>query len=235
MSITLFWGVPGSGKSFHTSQIIYNALRKGQNVITNVNINTSLIPPISDSRPLGNFIFVPPRQFEENAISIKNSLGGKSVCDSVYSYIFGLQNFALQFHKRNNRGQITESQTLLIIDECHHYFDPRSWNRKDRSAWVDFFSVHRHYGFDVLLISQKDSRIDKQIRGLIEKQVMHRNVSKYKRLGKLLASPFGGNLFICIESMYDPRMSKKDAHIKSYFIYGSNYYFSLYDSYSLII
>ena len=92
--------------------------------------------------------------------------------------------------------------------------------------------MHRHFGFDVILVTQNDMMIDKQIRGVLETQVLHRNVSKYKKLGKLLSLPFGGNLFICIRSMYG--MSKKDSHIKSSLLFGSGFYFSLYDSYTLI-
>lgn len=231
MSIQCFTGFPGSGKSYHSAKIIYDVLRSGKNVISNININTSIIPPKSDDRPLGHFIYVPNRQWLESSIYEKNRIGGKILCPDIYSYIYGLENFALLFHKRDNRGQIIEGQTFLILDECRKIFDPRSWNRKDRSSWVDFFTMHRHYGYEVILISQQDSYIDKQIRGVLETQVLHRNVSKYKRLGKLLAAPFGGNLFVCITSMYG--MSKKNSRIGSSFIFGSDYYYSLYDSHSL--
>lgn len=231
MSIECFTGVPGSGKSYHTARIIYDALRSGKNVISNLNINTSVIYPKSPKKPLGHFIYVPNQQWVDSSVFMLNNMGGKSSCD-VFSYIYGLKNFALQFHSRNKKGQMIEHQTLLILDECQTIFNPRSWNKKDRLSWIEFFTVHRHYGFDVILITQNDMMIDKQIRGVLETQILHRNVSKYKFLGKLLAAPFGGNLFICIKSMYG--MSKKDSHIKSSFLFGSSFYFSLYDSYTLI-
>lgn len=231
MSIQCFTGVPGSGKSYHTARVIYDSLRSGKNVISNLNINTSIIYPKSDKKPLGKFIYVPNQQWIDSSIYEKTRMGGKAPC-GIYSYIYGLENFALQFHKRNKKGQIIEGQTLIVLDECQTIFNPRSWNRKDRLSWIEFFTVHRHYGFEVILVTQNDMMIDKQIRGVLETQVLHRNVSKYKKFGKLLAIPFGGNLFITIKKMYG--MSKKDSHISSSLLFGSSFYFSLYDSYTLI-
>lgn len=231
MSIVCYTGVPGSGKSYHVARCIYDALRSGKNVISNLNINTNLIFPRSNKKPLGSFIYIPNNEWLNSSIYEVSKMGYK-IQSSIFSYIYGLENFALQFHKRNKKGQIYEHQTLIVLDECQTIFNPRSWNKKDRLKWIEFFTVHRHFGFDVILVTQNDMMIDKQIRGVLETQVLHRNVSKYKKLGKLIAAPFGGNLFICIESMYG--MSKKDSHIKSNLLYGSNFYFSLYDSYTLI-
>lgn len=232
MSIECYTGVPGSGKSYHTARRIYDALRSGVNVISNLNINTSIIPPKSSKKALGSFIYVPNAQWINSSIFLKSPIGGKSICNDTFSYIYGLENFALQFHKRNKKGQIFEHQTLIILDECQTIFNPRSWNKKDRLQWIEFFTMHRHFGFDVILVTQNDKMIDKQIRGILETQVLHRNISKYKLLGKILAAPFGGNLFMCIKSMYG--MSKKESHIKSSLLFGSSFYFSLYDSYTLI-
>lgn len=232
MAVVCFTGVPGSGKSYHVAREIYDNLRKGVNVISNLNINTSIIPP-NGKRPLGHFIYVPNQQFINNCIQEKNKFGNLQECDSVYAYIHGLENFALMYSKRNKKGQIIEHQHLLILDECQTIFNPRSWNRKDRLRWVEFFTVHRHYGFDVILITQNDMMVDKQIRGIMETQVIHRNISKYKALGKLIAAPFGGNLFMTVYKAYG-MSSKKDSHLKSKLLYGNNFYFSLYDSFTIM-
>ena len=80
------------------------------------------------------------------------------------------------------------------------------------------------------MISQNENMIDKQIRGaVIEHKILHRNVSRFKGFGKLLAFPFGGNLFVCVESDYT-MSSKSAAKIRSYFIFGSNKYFDIYDT-----
>lgn len=128
--IECFTGVPGSGKSYHTAKRIYDALRSGQNVITNLAINTNLIVPRSSKKPLGQYIYVPNQQWIDSSVYLKSPLGGKVPCKDVYSYIYGLENFALQFHKRNKRGQMYEHQTLLILDECQTIFNPRAGTEK---------------------------------------------------------------------------------------------------------
>lgn len=49
------------------------------------------------------------------------------------------------------------------------------------------------------------------------------------KTGKIMSLPFGGNLFVCVESDYS-MSSKKAAKIRSYFVYGSNKYFDIYDT-----
>ena len=83
-------------------------------------------------------------------------------------------------------------------------------------------------GYDCILISQDDKCIDKQIRAVLETEYLHRNVSKYKLFGKIIAAPFGGNLFLCLKRMYG--YSKKDAKTGTQFICGSNKYFAIYDT-----
>ena len=104
----------------------------------------------------------------------------------------------------------------------------RDRNRKDRLAWCAFYRLHRKLGYDVILISQDDKCIDKQIRNVLETQVLHRNVGNYKVFGKLLSLLFGGNLFICITSKYG--YSKKDAKTGSKFLFGEKKYYSVYDT-----
>ena len=57
MGADFYTGVPGSGKSYHCAQIIYNELRKGKNIISNIEIDISKIPQ-KGKTPLGNiFMF----------------------------------------------------------------------------------------------------------------------------------------------------------------------------------
>lgn len=52
MGADFYTGVPGSGKSYHCAQIIYNELRKGKNIISNIEIDISKIPQ-KGKTPLG--------------------------------------------------------------------------------------------------------------------------------------------------------------------------------------
>lgn len=229
-------GTPGSGKSLHMAEIIYNDLRMGKNVIANFEINEPMVYTGRRVSKMGKFIHVPNDDWLNNAYTSRTSIdpvSGKRIKGVVpegrYSYLDGLYNFAHQYHKRNSRGQIMESQTLLVLDECQELFNTRTWNRKDRLKWAAFFRIHRHYGYDVYLISQDDKVIDKQIRSILEHELEHRCVNNYKFFGRLLGLLCGGKLFVCIKKWYSK--TGKAAHINSKFFVGRNKYYCLYDSY----
>lgn len=220
--IYFFTGKPGNGKSLHMAEIMYYALKKGKNVIANFEINESVFDKVKKKDKLGTFIF------EDNFYFLNNAYKHDT---KRYSYLDGLYNYALQFHKRNSKGQIIEHQTLLVIDECQELFNTRTWNRKDRLEWASFFRQHRKYGFDVYLISQDDKVVDKQIRAVLEYEQEHRCINNYKAFGKLLGLLCGGKLFVCITRWYSKK--GKDAHIKSEFFVGKKKFYTFYDSYKI--
>ena len=233
MAIDFYTGVPGSGKSYHAAQKIYNAIRSGKTVIGNIEINIDNIPP-KNNKPKGQYIYINNSEWLNNSIQQyrlnTNGTYSSSFVEpkDIFSYLQGLKGFAYNFHARNKDGTFKLFQTLIILDECQELFNSRTWNRKDRLAWCAFFRLHRKLGYDCILISQDDKCIDKQIRAVLETEYIHRNVSKYKLFGKLLAAPFGGNLFLCVKRMYG--YSKKDSKIGTNFIFGSNKYFKIYDT-----
>lgn len=231
MSIDFYTGTPGSGKSYHCAIEIYNAIRNGKNVIGNIEVNTSAIPP-KGNQLKGDYIFINNEEWLNNSIrEMKKDKNGKIrlvQANDVFSCVQGLRGYAFNFHERNKKGQFKLHQTLLVLDECSDLFNSRSWNRSDRLTWISFFRQHRKLGYDCILISQDDKSIDKQIRSILETQYLHRNISNYKKMGKMLSFPFGGNLFVTIKSQYG--YSKKDAKTGSKFIYGSNKYFDIYDT-----
>lgn len=225
--IYYFTGKPGNGKSLHMAEIIYNSIRSGKNVISNIRVNEHAFDSAKHKEKLGQFIYVGNREWLNNAYKGKCAKEG-------YSYISGLYNYALNFHKRNGRGQITEGQTLLVLDECQELFNTRTWNRSDRLDWCQFFRMHRHYGFDCYLISQDDKVIDKQIRSILQKETEHRCVNNYKLLGKLLGLLAGGKLFMAIERDYSLSGRKESRKMTSYYFRGKKKFYEFYDSYELL-
>lgn len=111
-----------------------------------------------------------------------------------------LVDYAKTHHKPS-----TKAQTLVVIDECATIFNCRQWENKDRQKWINFFATHRHLNFDVILISQSDRLIDRQIRAFIESEFKHRSVKNYKFFGRLLSIIFGG-LFVAVEYWYGPNL-----------------------------
>ena len=97
---------------------------------------------------------------------------------------------ALVEFAKNNHKNFKESQTLIVIDEAGIKFNARSWADKDRLNWLNFLSQHRKFGFDVVLISQADIMLDKQIRQFIEIEHNHRRMANNGKIGFLLSPLF---------------------------------------------
>ena len=125
MSIWLYTGTPGSGKSFHAAKDIVSRLKRPGGIIANFPINED---------------FVPEKKRKSHALYWDNSeLTAKR-----------LVQYALEHHKIG-----VEGQTMVIIDECQIIFNCRDFGRKDRGAWVTLFSQHRKLGFNFILITQQ--------------------------------------------------------------------------------
>ena len=61
-----------------------------------------------------------------------------------------------------------EHQGIIIIDEAQIPFNSREGLNRSRMKWIDFFSKHRHYFYDIILITENDRMLDRQIRSLVE-------------------------------------------------------------------
>lgn len=215
--ITYFSGKPGSGKSVHTAMMIKNALRNGQNVIANFPFRDDLVKP-RGRKPKGHFIYIPNKMFR--SYDAKKFWLCPVAC---------LESFALNFHKFDSVGRCYESQTLLVFDECGSIWNSRTWQVPGRQEWLDFYSEHRKYGFDIYCISQFERQIDRQIREQFEFEVNHKKLSNFKLFGKILSMFFGGDLFVAVKRWYGVK-SKKENKISSQFFAGKKSIYKLFNT-----
>lgn len=124
---------------------------------------------------------------------------------------------------------VKEGRILLVIDECQNLFNARSWDAKGRESWNKFFTLHRHYGYDIILVAQFDRMIDRQIRSLIEYEQIHRKVSNYGWKGWLLcAFMLSPTLFVSVKTWYPMK-----ERVGSEFFKAQKKYYRLYDTYAL--
>lgn len=224
--VYMYDGVPGSGKSLHVAKEIYKALRNGKNVISTIKFRDDLVKP-KKGREKGKFIYVSKEELLFNSFyrmkGTKERYERKEPLKEMgFSYILGLEGFARNFHARNSDGSIKEHQTLLCIDECQDFFNTRTWNRADRLSWCSFFRMHRHLGYDCILSSQDDKVVDKQIRAVLQRRVLHRNVKDLKVIGFFLWVIAGMDLFCASESIYSIR--GKAGHVRTVYFKGRKYY-----------
>lgn len=170
--LILYEGTPGSGKSYHATLLVHRATKRRTNVIANFVIKL----PEAQSR---RFYYRPTA-----GMTVKY-----------------LRDFATQHHADPDGKIRKESQTILMIDEAAILFNCREFNRKDRSDWLVFFSQHRKLGFDIILITQMDRSLDRQVRGNIELRYIHRKLTNFGLKGWFLRI-ITMKSFICIHEWY---------------------------------
>lgn len=195
--IYLYSGTPGSGKSLHQAKDIYYWLKRGHCCICNFDIDVSKIPKCK-----GQFIYL----------------------DNEYLTPETLIKFSRVYFHDHKFG---EGRLRVYIDECQLLFNAREWNISGRKEWLSFFTQHRKYGYDIFLVAQFDRMVDRQIRSLIEYEVIHRKASNFGTFGVLFSMFSGGNLFVAI-TMWYPLREK----IESSFFKANKKYYSLYDTYN---
>jgi len=131
----------------------------------------------------------------------------------------------LRYSKKNHKHGV-EGQALLVIDECQIMFNCRAFNVKGRNEWVNFFSQHRKFGYNIILITQYDRMIDRQIRAMVEYQTKHRCINNRGIIGQLLTI-FRIRLFVAIEIWY----GMNQINSKRFYTYRRRWA-NIYDSYA---
>lgn len=198
--IYLYSGTPGSGKSYHAVAVIAHKLgRRDKNrVIANF--------PLTGKKITSRF------EYWDNS----------EICISK------LMQYAREHHRLG-----VEGQTLVVIDEAQCIFNSRDWNGKgvlhsalkrqpdSRMDWIKFFSQHRKFGYNVILIAQSDKMLDKQIRSLIEYDVKHIKMNN----GFFFFLPTS---FLAVEKWYGQRMK-----LGQEVIWYRKRVAAMYDSYAL--
>lgn len=134
--------------------------------------------------------------------------------------------YAMQNHYDGKEGQ-----TLIVIDEAQLVFNARESTTKGRKEWLKFFQLHRHLGYDVLLIAQSDRMLDRQIRALLEYDVRHRKANNFGFIGLLLSVFTRRALFLAIQRWYG--IPGKDGICDKNFFWFRAEFAQIYDSYAL--
>ena len=201
--ISIYTGTPGAGKSLHIAQRIYYKLRANKVVIANFEINLEKVSKKKkDQLP---FYEVP---------------NDKLIPDNLI-------RFSQEYFTREKKP-VKEDTIFLVIDEAQIVFNSREWQHGlNRPQWLSFFSQHRKYGYEVVLIAQFDGMIDKQIRTLIEYNYIHRKVSNFGIFGRLFSLLSFGKLFVAVKMWYP--LNEK---VGSEFFKAHKKYYSIYDTFA---
>lgn len=125
--------------------------------------------------------------------------------------------------------RVREGEILLVIDECQMIFNARSWDAKGREKWNKFFTLHRHFGYDIILVAQFDRMIDRQIRSLIEYEQIHRKVTNFGWRGWLLCLFYLSPSLFCSIKMWYPMKER----ISSEMFKAKKKFYQIYDTYAI--
>lgn len=171
--IELYSGTPGSGKSFHLTQRVYDRVK------------------YSDTLTILNY------KLNEERIG---KMRGKLIC--VENDVLDVEFLQWLSDWYFTKKKFKEGRILLVIDEAQRLFNSRDWNSSVRREWLTFFTEHRHWGIDVIFVSQFDKMLDAQIRALIENEIIHRKVNNAGLAGKVVGFLGGGTMFATCEMWY---------------------------------
>ncbi|RJX72808.1 assembly protein [Vibrio sinensis] len=142
--INALTGRPGGGKSYEAVAFhIIPAIKDGRRVITNVALNRDHFRKI-----FGDIV-------DELLITIDGKLNDFGNVERPFSKLSDYQD-----DWRNDKGQAP----LYVIDEAHLALPARGC-AVDVLEW---YSMHRHYGADLLLMTQNLRKIHRDIKDMIE-------------------------------------------------------------------
>lgn len=198
--IKLYSGTPGSGKSLHQARDVYYDLKFGRPVIANYEIS---------------------REYAESA------KGNFTCVDNDELTPDFLVRYARRYWQ-DHGGKVIEGRIKLYIDECQLKFNAREWAKSDRAKWLKFFTLHRKFGYDIIMVAQYDRMIDRQIRSLIEYEYVHRKASNFGAKGRVLGLIAGGSAYVCVKVWYPLRLK-----VGSEWIKPRKKFFALYDTYMI--
>lgn len=177
ISIIIYTGTPGSGKSLHAAGDLRYALNKpGKPRPCIVNFE------IPDNAPVKHRDMVTCVENDE--------LSPDFLVNYAESYWYSCGH------------DFREDWVLCILDEVQLLFNSRRWNDSHRLAWLQFFSQHRKYGYKIVFVCQSAKMIDNQFRQLIDVEVNHRAVRHMGGVGAVASILTFDRLFMWVSYLF---------------------------------
>jgi len=135
MAVYILTGKLGSGKSLAAAGRAREYGIQGRRVVANFHLDLSSCAKVRSSKLAKAFVeVIPARPSSQDLYSLGRGGAGE-----------------------HDAG-------LLILDECGTFLNARQWNGEDRQRVVEWFLHSRKMAWDVILIVQHQSMLDKQIR-----------------------------------------------------------------------
>ena len=102
-----------------------------------------------------------------------------------------IANFQVNLNPKKHKGEFVYIPTLeMTVDKFKQYAQEHFDSSK-----------HRHYFYDIILITQNDRMIDRQIRSLVETEYKHRKLTNYGAKGMFMIVVFH-KMFVAVQYWY---------------------------------
>ncbi len=141
-------GTPGSGKTYEAVKFVLDQLMTGRVVYSNITGFDDLH------------------------------------CRELIKSVCGLSHLAItrQLHTLTNEQlenfwDHIQPSSLVVIDEVQLVFGSRDWQSEKNKKFGNWASIHRKFGYDVVLITQNPERVESSVRGLFEWTYLFRKVN----------------------------------------------------------
>ncbi|MCG9703283.1 assembly protein [Vibrio natriegens] len=137
-------GRPRSGKSYES--VVYHilpAIKSGRKVVTNVTLN------------LDWFVKIFGKEVLELISVVDGQLNQYGKMDRPFSKF---EHYQDDWRDENNKAP------LYVVDEAHMVLP----NRNLDTSILEFYSLHGHYGIDIILLTQDLRKIHRDIKAMIE-------------------------------------------------------------------
>jgi hypothetical protein len=191
-------GTPGSGKSYICVRKITDNVLGGKMVVTNVPLRDGWELVLALRNPIVRLLWWlhVRRPARRRAERFTDRVAVVKTLDELMDVQLGCQSCGAPADGRCGH-HIKEGRGIAVVDEAHEWLNARMWDedKELRARYVNWFSTHRHNGWDVYLVSQHLDSLDKQVRDRVEYHVTLRNLRNAKFIG-IPVVPF--NVFLAI-------------------------------------
>lgn len=193
MSIVLVTGVPGGGKSYFAAEKLLEVYKKkNRQIYTNVNLKISYndyIKPLSipDLYEFATKELALFHQFEKLSEEYKETIENETIDitlkdESINEDKKATDNEFAKYY--GNYDKYLKDSGLLeyfggcfiVWDECQN--DLQAEPGKIDAVWLRFFSYHRHFNIDMILLTQDASLIPKRYRAFVSRYYFAQNPAK---------------------------------------------------------
>ena len=158
--IYLYYGKIGDGKTYHV-------------------VRNELIPAILAGRRVYTNIEGLNFRYISTYLNISHSDIKVTHIENPEWYV---QNMTLQSGQKEWTNPHLDAGSLIIIDEAQRIWDARDF-RNTKKEFLSFLEYHRHFGFDIVFITQNPKRLESSILRLSNESYQVKNL---KFLGSFL-------------------------------------------------